>query len=167
MAQRVGGIGAAEPPLQIREVGQINVAVGVGGLAFKDAVGIARAIEAHPGGCLVVKPDRHVQIHVAGFNLCRVPRKMLDLGTARGLQGLAAAALRRLAARRVDLWAALRARASTFAGAWHRPMRCQGDRVPGSASPRDPGENVRSAHSPRNARRHPRSNATMFFLSRA
>ena len=48
-------------------------------------------------------------IDVAGLNLSLVLRKMLGLGTARGLQALTAAALRRLAARRVDLWAALRA----------------------------------------------------------
>jgi len=51
---------------------------------------------------------KRLLIHVAGFNLSLVLRKMLGLGTARGLQGLTAA-LRRLAARRVDLWAALRA----------------------------------------------------------
>ncbi|MEK7756649.1 MAG: transposase, partial [Planctomycetota bacterium] len=52
---------------------------------------------------------KRLLIHVAGFNLSLVLRKMLGLGTARGLQGLTAAALRRLAARCADLWAALRA----------------------------------------------------------
>jgi len=51
---------------------------------------------------------KRLLIHVAGFNLSLVLRKMLGLGTARGLQGLTAAALRRLAACRADLWAALR-----------------------------------------------------------
>ena len=58
---------------------------------------------------------KRLLIHIAGFNLSLVLRKMLGLGTARGLQGLTAAALRLLrgsgqglAARRVDLWAALR-----------------------------------------------------------
>jgi transposase len=52
---------------------------------------------------------KRLLIHVAGFNLSLVLRKMLGLGTARSLQGLTAAALRRLAARCADLWAALRA----------------------------------------------------------
>ena len=52
---------------------------------------------------------KRLLIHVAGFNLSLVLRKMLGLGTARGLQGLTAAALRRLAARCASLWAALRA----------------------------------------------------------
>ena len=52
---------------------------------------------------------KRLLIHVAGFNLSLVLRKVLGLGTARGLQGLTAAALRRLAARCADLWAALRA----------------------------------------------------------
>ncbi|MEK7757165.1 MAG: transposase, partial [Planctomycetota bacterium] len=52
---------------------------------------------------------KRLLIHAAGFNLSLVLRKMLGLGTARGLQGLTAAALRRLAARRGDLWTALRA----------------------------------------------------------
>jgi len=46
-------------------------------------------------------------IHAAGFNLSLVLRKRLGLGTARGLQGLTATALRRLAARCADLWAAV------------------------------------------------------------
>src|SRR3972149_1183068 len=50
---------------------------------------------------------KRLLIHVAGFNLSLVLRKILGLGTARGLQGLTAAALRRLAARCADLWAAL------------------------------------------------------------
>lgn len=59
---------------------------------------------------------KRLLIHVAGFNLSLVLRKMLGLGTARGLQGLTAAALRLLrgsgpglAACCADLWAALRA----------------------------------------------------------
>jgi len=52
---------------------------------------------------------KRLLIHAAGFNLGLVLRKMLGLGTARGLQGLTAAALRRLAARCADLWTALRA----------------------------------------------------------
>jgi hypothetical protein len=51
---------------------------------------------------------KRLLIHVAGFNLSLVLRKMLGLGTARGLQGLSAAALRRLAARCPAFWAALR-----------------------------------------------------------
>jgi transposase len=51
---------------------------------------------------------KRLLIHAAGFNLSLVLRKILGLGTARGLQGLTAAALRRLAARRADLWTALR-----------------------------------------------------------
>ena len=51
---------------------------------------------------------KRLLIHVAGFNLSLVLRKMLGLGTARGLQGLTAAALRRLAARCAALWTALR-----------------------------------------------------------
>ncbi len=51
---------------------------------------------------------KRLLIHVAGFNLSLVLRKMLGVGTARGLQGLTAAALRRLAARCADLWTALR-----------------------------------------------------------
>jgi len=50
---------------------------------------------------------KRLLIHVAGFNLSLVLRKILGLGTARGLQGLTAAALRRLAARCADLWTAL------------------------------------------------------------
>ena len=50
---------------------------------------------------------KRLLIHVAGFNLSLVLRKILGLGTARGLQGVTAAALRRWAARCVDLWAAL------------------------------------------------------------
>jgi len=49
---------------------------------------------------------KRLLIHAAGFNLSLVLRKILGVGTARGLQGLTAAALRRLAARGVDLWAA-------------------------------------------------------------
>ena len=54
-------------------------------------------------------PDilKRLLIHVAGFNLSLVLREMLGLGMARGLPGLTAAALRRPAARRADLWAAL------------------------------------------------------------
>ena len=52
---------------------------------------------------------KRLLIHAAGFNLGLVLRKMLGLGTARGLQGLTAAALRRLAARCAGLWTALRA----------------------------------------------------------
>lgn len=52
---------------------------------------------------------KRLLIHVAGFNLSLVLRKILGVGTARGLQGLTAAALRRLAARCADHWAALRA----------------------------------------------------------
>ena len=52
---------------------------------------------------------KRLLIHVAGFNLSLVLRKMLGLGTARGLQGLTAAALRRLAARCAALWGALQA----------------------------------------------------------
>jgi transposase len=52
---------------------------------------------------------KRLLIHVAGFNLSLVLRKILGLGTARGLQGLTAATLRRLAARCADLWAVLRA----------------------------------------------------------
>ena len=51
---------------------------------------------------------KRLLIHVAGFNLSLVLRKVLGLGTARGLQGLTAAALRRLAARCANLWATLR-----------------------------------------------------------
>ena len=51
---------------------------------------------------------KRLLIHVAGFNLSLVLRKILGLGTARGLQGLTAAALRRLAARCADLRTALR-----------------------------------------------------------
>src|SRR3990170_1343308 len=51
---------------------------------------------------------KRLLIHVAGFNLSLVLRKMLGLGTARGMQGLTATALRRLAARCADLWSALR-----------------------------------------------------------
>jgi len=68
---------------------------------------------------------KRLLIHIAGFNLSLVLRQMLGLGTARGLQGLTAAALRRLAARCADLGAALRAlwidvcriRVPTYAGA--------------------------------------------------
>ena len=49
---------------------------------------------------------KRLLIHVAGFNLSLVLRKVLGLGTARGLQGLTAAALRRLVARGANLWAA-------------------------------------------------------------
>ena len=49
---------------------------------------------------------KRLLIHVAGFNLSLVLRKMLGVGTARGLQGLTAA-LRRLAARCANLWATL------------------------------------------------------------
>jgi len=74
---------------------------------------------------------KRLLVHIAGFNLSLVLRKILGLGTARGLQGLTAAALRLLcgsgqglAARRVDLWTALRAlwidvcriRVPTYAG---------------------------------------------------
>jgi transposase len=52
---------------------------------------------------------KRLLIHAAGFNLSLVLRKMLGLGTARGLQDLTAATLRRLAARGADLWSALRA----------------------------------------------------------
>jgi len=52
---------------------------------------------------------KRLLMHVAGFNLSLVLRKILGLGTARGLQGLTAATLRRLAARCADLWTALRA----------------------------------------------------------
>lgn len=51
---------------------------------------------------------KRLLIHVAGFNLSLVLRKILGLGTARGLQDLTAAALRRLAARCAVFWAALR-----------------------------------------------------------
>lgn len=51
---------------------------------------------------------KRLLLHVAGFNLSLVLRKMLGLGTARGLQGLTAAALRRLAARCAGLRTALR-----------------------------------------------------------
>jgi len=46
---------------------------------------------------------KRLLIHAAGFNLSLVLRKVLSRGTARGLQGLAAAALRRLAAHCANL----------------------------------------------------------------
>ena len=52
---------------------------------------------------------KRLLIHVAGFNLSLVLWKILGLGTARGLQGLTAATLRRLAARCAGVWTALRA----------------------------------------------------------
>ncbi len=55
---------------------------------------------------------KRLLIHTAGFNLSLVLRKMLGLGTARGLQGLTVEALRPLAARLWGLWASLRAAAS-------------------------------------------------------
>ena len=51
---------------------------------------------------------KRLLIQEAGFHLNLVLRKMLGLGTARGLQGLTAAALRRLAARCAAFWTALR-----------------------------------------------------------
>jgi len=50
---------------------------------------------------------KRLLIHAAGFNLSLVLRKILGLGTARGLQGLTAAALRRLAARCAGFWKTL------------------------------------------------------------
>ena len=50
---------------------------------------------------------KRLLIQEAGFHLNLVLRKMLGLGTARGLQGLTAAALRRLAARCAAFWTAL------------------------------------------------------------
>jgi hypothetical protein len=50
---------------------------------------------------------KRLLIHTAGFNLSLVLRQLLGLGTARGLQGLTAAALQRLAARVWGLWASL------------------------------------------------------------
>ena len=64
---------------------------------------------------------KRLLIHTAGFNLSLVLRKMLGLGTARGLQGLTAEALRRLAARVWGLWASLRAAALAS-----RPPRLRG-----------------------------------------
>lgn len=46
---------------------------------------------------------KRLLIHVAGFNLSLVLRKLLGRGTARGLQGLAAATLRRLTAQSASL----------------------------------------------------------------
>ncbi len=54
---------------------------------------------------------KRLLIHTAGFNLSLVLRQLLGLGPARGLQGLTAEALRRLAARAWGLWANLRAAA--------------------------------------------------------
>ena len=51
---------------------------------------------------------KRLLIHAAGFNLSLVLRKILGLGTARGWQGLTAAALRRLGARCAGFWRALR-----------------------------------------------------------
>jgi len=50
---------------------------------------------------------KRLLIHTAGFNLSLVLRKLLGLGTARSLQGLTAAALRRLAARLTEFWMAV------------------------------------------------------------
>lgn len=47
---------------------------------------------------------KRLLVHAAGFNLSLILRKVLGLGTARGLQGLTAAALRRLVARIPGLW---------------------------------------------------------------
>ncbi len=69
---------------------------------------------------------KRLLIHTAGFNLSLVLRKMLGLGTARGLQGLTVEALRRLAARVWGWWARLRAAALTsrparFRAVWQPP----------------------------------------------
>ena len=69
---------------------------------------------------------KRLLIHVAGFNLSLVLRKMLGLGTARGLQGLTARALRRLASRCAAFRAALRT-------VWMDPWRF---RAPTCAVPR-------------------------------
>jgi hypothetical protein len=68
----------------------------------------SHASKIHPQILLKNHILKRLLIHAAGFNLSLVLRKILGLGTARGLQGLTAAALRRLAARRADLWTALR-----------------------------------------------------------
>jgi len=52
---------------------------------------------------------KRLLVHAAGFNLSLVLRKILGLGTARGLQDLTAEALRRLAARCAGIWTPLRA----------------------------------------------------------
>jgi transposase len=57
---------------------------------------------------------KRLLIHVAGFNLSLVLRKLFGLGTARGLQGLSEAALRALFARIAALWTAFERWWGTF-----------------------------------------------------